>query len=102
MQSLTKAALDEEEADRDAAVQDVVSALGGNAEGHALESLRSEVDSLVQELRVEVTVGAVQEHEAQQVSSACIQSVAMSDVVYIRLYGNRDKKLDCLMHHNVS
>lgn len=64
--------LDEEEADRDAAVQNIVSALGGNAEGHALESLRCEVDSLVQELRVEVTVDAVQEHEVQQVFSACM------------------------------
>ena len=66
MQSLTKAAFDEEEADRDAAVQEVVTALSGEVEGSSLESLRSEVDSLVEELRVEVATSAAQEHDVQQ------------------------------------
>ena len=67
MQSLTKAAFDEEEADRDAAVQEVVTALSGEAEGSSLESLRYEVDSLVEDLRVEVATSAAQEHDAGQV-----------------------------------
>ncbi len=71
LQSLTKAAFDEEEAGRDAAVQEVVTALSGDAEGNVLETLRSEVDSLVEELRVEVATSAVQEHEAEQVVQVC-------------------------------
>ncbi len=67
MQSLTKAAFDEEEADRDAAVQEVVTALSGEVEGSSLESLRYEVDSLVEDLRVEVATSAAQEHDAGQV-----------------------------------
>ncbi len=67
MQSLTKAAFDEEEADRDAAVQEVVIALSGEVEGSSLVSLRCEVDSLVEELRVEVATSAAQEHDAGQV-----------------------------------
>ena len=66
MQTLTKAAFDEEEADRDAAVQEVVTALSGEVEGSSLESLRSEVDSLVEELRVEVATSAAQEHDVHQ------------------------------------
>ncbi len=66
MQSLTKAAFDEEEADRDAAVQEVVTALSGEVEGSSLESLRCEVDNLVEELRVEVATSAAQEHDVQQ------------------------------------
>ena len=65
-QSLTKAAFDEEEADRDAAVQEVVTSLSGDVEGSSLESLRCEVDSLVEELRFEVATSAAQEHDAQQ------------------------------------
>ena len=65
-QSLTKAAFDEEEADRDAAVQEVVTSLSGEVEGSSLESLRCEVDSLVEELRLEVATSAAQEHDAQQ------------------------------------
>jgi len=71
MQSLTKAAFDEEEADRDAAVQEVVTALSGEVEGSSLESLRSEVDSLVEELRVEVATSAAQEHDVQQAGQVC-------------------------------
>lgn len=73
LQSLTKAALDEEEADRAAAVDQVVTVLSGDIAGSLLESLKSEVDSLVEELRVEVAVGAErqQEHEVDQALQVC-------------------------------
>ena len=66
LQSLTKAAFDEDEADRDAAVQELVTALSDTTEVQTLETLRSEVDTLVAELRVEVVTSAVQEHDAKQ------------------------------------
>ena len=66
LQSLTKAALDEEEADRNAAVAEVVTALSGDAEGAAAESLRSEVEGLINELRVEVAEAAAQDYDAKQ------------------------------------
>lgn len=73
LQSLTKAALDEEEADRAAAVHQVVTVLSGDVAGSLLESMKSKVDSLVEELRVEVAVGAEhqQEHEVDQALQVC-------------------------------
>ena len=73
LQSLTKAALDEEEADRTAAVQEVVTVLSGDIEGSVLESLKSEVDTLVEELRLEVAVGVEhdQEREVEQALQVC-------------------------------
>ena len=67
LQSLTKAALDEEEAQRTAAVHEVLAALSGNIEVEALQSLRSEVDTLVEGLRLEVVVEAAQDQEVEQV-----------------------------------
>lgn len=71
LQSLTKAALDEEEAERTAAVQEVVTALRGNVESESLQSLRSEVDDLVEDLRLEVVAGAEQGLEVEQVVRLC-------------------------------
>lgn len=65
LQGLTTAALDEEEADRAAAVQEVVTVLSGDIAGGLLEILKSEVESLVEELRLEVAVGAEREHERE-------------------------------------
>ncbi|DBA74159.1 hypothetical protein WJX77_004162 [Trebouxia sp. C0004] len=76
LQSLTKAAFNEEEADRDAAVQEVVTALSGEVEGSGLETLRSEVDSLVEELRVEVATSSAQEHDVQQAGQAIQEASA--------------------------
>lgn len=43
-----------------------MTALSNSAEVQTLETLRSEVDTLVAELRVEVVTSAVQEHDAKQ------------------------------------
>lgn len=68
VQSLTKAALDEEEAAQAAAVHEVLSVVSGEVAGSLLESLKSEVDTLVEELRLELTAGAEhdQEREVEQ------------------------------------
>lgn len=80
LQGLTKAALDEEEADRAAAVQEVVTVLSGDIAGDLLESLKSEVDSLVEELRLEVADGAEQEQErqVQQALQVCILLIILA------------------------
>lgn len=66
--------MDEEEADRAAAVQEVVTVLSGDIAGSLLESLKSEVDTLVEELRLEVAVGSErdQEREVEQALQVCI------------------------------
>ena len=66
LQSITKAAFDEEEAYRDAAVHEVITALSGDAEGAAANSLKSEVEGLVNELRAEVAEAAAHQYDAQQ------------------------------------
>ena len=82
LQSLTKAALDEEEADRTAAVQDVVAALSMNTETESLQSLRSEVDSLVEDLRLEVAAGAGAQQglEIEQVVQVCPLTILFGPV----------------------
>lgn len=76
--------MDEEEADRAAAVQKVMTVLSGDIAGQLLESIKSEVDTLLEELRLEVAVEAdqKQEHEVEQALQVCIlvMLVAMSSV----------------------
>ena len=73
LQSLTQAALDEEEADRAAAVHELVTVLSGDVAGSVLESLKSEVHTLIEELRTEVAVSTeqCQEREVEQALQVC-------------------------------
>ncbi len=85
LQSLTKAALDEEEADRAAAVHEVWSVLSGDAAGSVLDSLKCEVESLVEELRLEVAAGAEhdQEREVEQALQVCSSVHLLLSVITI-------------------
>ena len=80
LQGLTKAALEEEEMDRAAAVQEVVTVLSGDTAGSLLESLKSEVDTLVEDLRLEVAVEVEQEQEreVEQALQVCISVVVVA------------------------
>lgn len=80
LQSLTKAALDEEEADRAAAVHEVVTVLSGEVASSLLESLKSEVDTMVEQLRLEVAAGAEQDQEREVEKSLQVRSVAKQGI----------------------
>ena len=86
LQSLTKAAFDEEEADRNAAVAEVVTALTGDTEGAAAESLRIEIEGLINDLRVEVAEAAAQDYDAKQAEQVSEYVIHFHDIAIAMLW----------------